>query len=326
MDLGLYILLLLGSLFIVVKSSDYFLQAVEQVGRYFGLSAFLVGVILVGFGTSLPELATSISSVISGRDDVAIANIIGSNMANILLIIGVSSLFLGSINFKKRLINLDLPFLLGITVLFAILIFDGNLNWSDGLFLLVGFVSYLIYSLSQQQSSTDDKSLVVIIRSLVKPKTDRPATSPTDKLSTPLLIAVAAMIGLIAASRLAVFSMLEIADMINIAVGVITFFTLALGTSLPELVVSFKALRQNKGDLVAGNIIGSSVFNILLVGGVVSLIAPQFLDPTILVWSIIGLLVATISLVISGITQKIHVCEGLVFILLYTALIIKIAS
>ena len=110
------------------------------------------------------------------------------------------------------------------------------------------------------------------------------------------------------------------------AVDIVTFVTIALGTSLPELLVTFKALKKGQGDLVLGNIIGSSVFNILLVGGLAAVVHTQFIAPGILLWSLVGLITAALVAVLNGITREIHIWEGAVFIMLYVAIISKIVG
>ena len=317
----------------MVKAADWFLKLVEILGKRLGWSAFIVGVVLVGFGTSLPELATSISSVINNNQDVTIANIIGSNMANILLVLGLSTFFLGTITFKKNLIDLDLPFLFCASLLFSILIFDGNLSLFDGCLLLAGFLFYLLYNLSQNLPALNRTGgLITVVQALFKAKhkkIKKPKT--TQKLASHnlfylILGILGSIVLLAAASRLAILNMLEIAQAIELGVGVVTFVTIALGTSLPELLVTFKALKQNKGDLVLGNIIGSSVFNILLVGGLVAVIEVQLIDATILFWSIFGVMVAAVVAIVSGITKEIHLWQGVIFILIYIALISKIIA
>ena len=303
----LYIVLLVVALAGVLKSADWFLKSVEIIGKRLNLPAFILGVVLVGFGTSLPELATSLSSVAGGIHNVTIANIIGSNMANILLILGVSTFFLGTITFKKDLINLDLPHLFCISVLFAILIIDGNLSLYDGLFLIIGFLIYLLYNLTQNLPKKDS-GLMQTLKALFKPK--KPDSKKVakarsaDKIGRVIFVAVVSVIILSAASRLAVVSVLEIADIIGLGVEVVTFVTIALGTSLPEILVTFKALKKGQGDLVLGNIIGSSVFNILLVGGLVSLVHPQFIDTGVLVWSIAGLIIASLVAILNGLPRR----------------------
>ena len=325
------VILLFASLFGVVKGADYFLEAAKKVGHHLGLPSFVVGVVLVGFGTSLPELATSVSSIVAGQHNVTLANIIGSNMANILLIVGLSTLLLGSLIYKKKIIHLDLPYLLGVTALFAILIIDGQLSWSDSLFLLVSFVFYIFYTCVDAKKSIQDQNLLGVIKGSFGGKDKsrqlkRAAGLTKKELFYQIAVALLAVVLLGLASRIAVLSMLEIAAIIQVGISVITFLTLALGTSLPELLVSFKTLKSGQSDLFLGNIIGSSIFNILLIGGITGLLHTQFLDADLIPWSITGLAVASIVFVVAGITQKIDIWQGSLFVVLYLALITQIVT
>lgn len=327
------IVLLVLSLIGVVKGAGYFLEAAEKIGRYFNLPAFVIGVVLVGFGTSLPELATSLSSIIGGHQNVTLPNIIGSNMANILLIVGISTLFLGSIIYKKKLIHLDLPYLLGVTFLFVILVVDGGLSWVDSAVLVICFLFYLFYTLVAQKVRPENENFLGVFKALFirqsaedKARQRRATGMKRGDLVYQLVVAVLSVALLGLASRLAVMSMLEIATIISIAVSVITFVTLALGTSLPELMVSFKVLKKGQGDLFLGNIIGSSIFNILLIGGIAGLIQTQVLDTGVLLWSLVGLVVTTCLMVVAGITQKIGIWQGGLFVILYIVLISKIIA
>ena len=137
--MALDIIILVAALAGVVKGADWFLGSAEKVGVSLRLPPFILGVILVGFGTSLPELATSIAAVADGVDNVTIANVAGSNIANVLVILGISTIVLGTIKFDKNLIDLDIPIMIGVTALFSILIVDGGLSRFDGIILLLGF-------------------------------------------------------------------------------------------------------------------------------------------------------------------------------------------
>ncbi|MYB40414.1 sodium:calcium antiporter [Candidatus Saccharibacteria bacterium] len=323
----LYVLLLAAALAGVIKSASWFLKAVEIVGHRFNLPAFILGVVLVGFGTSLPELATSIGSVAGGTHNVTIANVIGSNMANVLLVVGVSTFFLGTIKFRKNLIDLDLPHLFCVSVLFAILIADGNLSLADGIVLLIGFLLYLLYSLTHASPGLGGGLFKIVKGLFDRPKNRSKKRAGSEHNLVLVFLGMAASVVVLAlSSRLVVVGLLEIADRIDLAVDVVTFVTIAIGTSLPELLVTFKALKKGQGDLVLGNIIGSSVFNILLVGGLVSVIHTQFIDASILLWSIVGLLTAAFVAILNGITKEIHIWEGAVFIMIYIAIISKIVA
>jgi cation:H+ antiporter len=323
------ILLLVVALATVVKSADWFLGAAEKVGIHLRLPPFILGVILVGFGTSLPELATSMAAVVDGVNTVTIPNVAGSNIANVLLILGVSTIALGTLKFEKNLIDLDIPLLVGVTALFCILLVDGGLNRLDGAILLLGFVGYMIYSLGYKEDEEYQKGLLGLITVLARNNGKSKNVTEKYKKLSPItyIILIGSIILLGYGSKIAVDSMLNIVEEVNVGVAVISFFALAIGTSLPELVVSIKALRKGQGDLVAGNIIGSCMFNILLIAGFASILRPQTIDTGLVGWMIAGLVLSTVLIMAGSISKRIHIWEGFVYVLLYLAIasyIIKI--
>ncbi len=323
-------LIFLASIVTVVLSAGWFLHASEQIGVRFKLPSFVLGVLLVGFGTSLPELATSLAAISEGNDNIVIANIIGSNMANILIILGISTFALGTIRFEKDLIDLDLPLLFGVTALFAVSMYDGNLSGVDGLLLIIGFAGYVLYTLFYKEDPAYHRGLLGLISSLArqgkvgrKPQAGAGGSNPIY-LGKSFGVLVLSIVLLGVASKFTVDSLLNIVQELNIQVEALSFVGLAIGTSLPELTVSYKSLKKGKGDIVIGNIIGSSIFNILLVGGVASLLQSQFIASGLVFWSVAGLMIATLMLVVGGITRRIHVWEGLLYILVYVAIALKL--
>ena len=316
----LSVLLLVVALLTVVKSADWFLNAAEKVVVSLRLPPFILGVILVGFGTSLPELATSLAAVANDVDTVTIANVSGSNIANVLIVLGLSTIALGTIKFDKNIIDIDIPLLVGVTALFCILIADGNLGRNDGILLLLGFLGYIVYALGYKEDSEQHKGLVGLVAALSKGSKTKVERQQNLIGPYTILLLLFSVILLGYASKVAVDSLLDIVEKANIGVGVLSFFALAIGTSLPELVVSVKALRKGQGDLVIGNVIGSSMFNILLIGGVASVAKPQFINNQLLPWVVVGLVLAVLLLMAGSISKRIHMWEGFVYILIYFAL------
>jgi cation:H+ antiporter len=320
------VVILIVALAGVVKGADWFLGAAEKVGVSLRMPPFILGVILVGFGTSLPELATSIAAVVDGVDTVTIANVAGSNTANILLILGFSTIALGTIRFDKDLIDLDIPLLVGVTALFSLMLIDGGLSRADGVLLIIGFAGYILYSLGYKEDKEHHKGLISLVASITKGS--RTKVERSQNLIGPFTILVllfsVALLGL--SSKFAVDSLLNIVAEVNVGVDVMTFFALAIGTSLPELTVSVKALKQGKGDLVVGNVIGSSMFNILLIGGVASILKPQTISPNLIGYVIAGLGLSVILLMAGSISKRIHIWEGLVYVLIYLTIASKIAG
>ncbi len=318
------IVLLVVAITGVVKGADWFLGAAEKVGVSLRLPPFILGVILVGFGTSLPELATSLAAVSDHVNTVTIANVSGSNIANILLILGVSTIILGTIKFDKNLIDLDIPLLVGVTAFFCLLIVDGSLGREDGVLLLLGFVGYMLYSLLYKEDKEHHKGLIKLIAAISKGSTSKVEHHKNLIGPFTIIVLISSIILLGFSSKVAVDSLLRIVESVNVSVGVLSFFALAIGTSLPELAVSIKALKKGQGDLVVGNVIGSSMFNILLIAGVTSTITPQFVDQNLVVWFIVGLSLSVLMLMAGSISKRIHMWEGMIYMLIYFALANKI--
>ena len=146
------------SMFFLVKSADYLVDSAKQIGIYFSLPGFIVGVLIVGIGTSAPELASSIFAVIQGAPQMVVSNAVGSNIANVLLIVGLSAILAKNIKISKELIDLDIPLLLLASGLFVLLSYDGLLSRADSAFLLSGLLFYLTYTISSRQIKEDDLS------------------------------------------------------------------------------------------------------------------------------------------------------------------------
>ncbi len=318
------LIVFLVSLTIVVKSAGWFLGLAEKIGMYFRVHPFVLGVLLVGFGTSLPEMTVSVAGVLDGEYGIAIPNVVGSNIANILLILGACTVALGTIRFEKDLIDVDLPLLLSTTILFVVVIADGTLGRADSALLLLSFVGYSLYSVYYSENKGYQKGLLALILALSRskvPTQSKAVARPRVYVYILLLLTL----GLLAfGSKLAVDSLLQIVEVLGIAVPIASFFALAIGTSLPELAVSIQALKQGKGDVLLGNIIGSCMFNLLLIGGLAGMLHPQTVQVSANVWMFVGLLVATLVLTVSGITRRIHMWEGASYILLYIALAMQV--
>ena len=318
------VLLLVVALLGVLRSADWFLGSAEKVGVSLRLPPFILGVVLVGFGTSLPELATSMAAVADGINTVTIANVAGSNMANVLLILGVTTVILGTIRFDKNLIDLDIPLISAVTALFCLLVVDGGLSRVDGVFLLVGFSGYMLYSLGYREGREYHKGLIRLITALTRGSKNK--VEKRENIIGPftILLLLFSITLLSVSSKVAVDSLLGIVEQVDIGIDVLSFFALAVGTSLPELVVSFKALKKGQGDLVVGNIIGSCMFNILLVGGISSVIRPQTIGSDLIGWIIAGLGLSVSLLAVGSISKRIHMWEGMMYVLTYLAIATKI--
>ena len=302
-----WIIVFIVSLTLLVKSADWLLESSEKIGLKIGLSPFIVGVIIVGVGTSLPELISSLFAIFEGVPEIVVANAVGSNTANILLVIGVTAIIARKITVTKDLINLDLPLVLLSTCLFLLTAYDGKVTTIESIILVLGLIGYVWTSLIFKEEGDD------------LPVDVKKKAGPMD-----FLILLVGIIGLAVGANYLIDSVISLSSLLNIAPGVISITAIAFGTSLPELLVSVKAAFRGKSEVAVGNIIGSNVFNVLGVVGIPGLFATLTIDSSTMMIGLPFLFAATIVFVISGISKRIHMQEGIFFVLAYILFIIKL--
>jgi cation:H+ antiporter len=296
-------------LFLLVKAADYFNRAAENIGLSLGLSPFIIGVVLVGIGTSLPELISSCISVVKGFSEIVPGNVLGSNIANIFLIIGIiSALTPKSIVLTEKSIMVDLQFLMGSALFTAITIYDGIFNVFEGLLCILMFIGYLFYQLADSISSgpTD---------------VEKPKASAKDYL---LFIVSSAVI--YGAADLTIEAVIQIADYLQIGKEVIAASMIAVGTSLPELVVSVNATKRGNADVAIGNIVGSCIFNVLWVMGFSSLFGNIIIPASVISTTLPFMLIATLLFFIMTRNRSFSRYTGLLFLLFFVLFLAKLFS
>ncbi len=320
MALGLigWILVFGAALAVLIKSADLFTDSAEKLSLLFKVPAFIVAVTVVAIGTSLPELATSIAAVFSGATEIVVANAVGSNIANVLLVTGLAAVVAGQLKSKRSLIDLDLPVMGIITVVMLMVIWDMQVTFGEGLLSVLGYALYLFYvavyrekHLSEEEEKEAKKQV----------KEDQLLDEPKSKIARDTIKAVVWLVvsgvGIYFGAHYTVISVLEIADMLSIATSVITLAAVALGTSLPEVVVSVAAAYKKQYEIALGNVVGSNIFNALMVVGMPALFSPLAVDDITMSIGLRFLVGATVIYTISGISQRIHRLEGLMYVLLY---------
>lgn len=324
----LWILIFIVSIALLVKSSDWLLESSERIGLAFGLSPFVVGILIVGLGTSFPEIIASIASVIKGVTTLVVANAVGSNITNILLIIGVSAIVGKRLTVTKNLIDLDLPLLAVTTGIVGVIIYDGQVILLESLLLLVSFGVYFAYTvLYKDDEDADYEDVGDILPSREERRkhlTGRKRgfianyknIAPKD-----FLLFTVGVIGLVIGAKYLIDSVIALSEIFNIIPGVITISAVALGTSLPELLVSVRAALHKRSEVALGNIFGSNVFNALVVIGIPGLFSTLEVDTETITIGLPFLVLATLLFVISGISKRIHIWEGLMYVLLYVLFI-----
>ena len=319
------------SLTLLVKGADWFVESAEKIGLALKISPFIIGVTIIALGTSLPELASSLVAVFKEATEIVAANVIGSNIANILLIVGFAALATKSfLAVRRSLIDIDLPLLAAVTVLFGFILRDGKITRLEGLLLLLAFLVYLLYTFSQRGTGEgrflpEELPTGEIAEVLPSRIERRKVKTPIEKLNFKVFFfLILGIIFLAVGANYLIDSVLKLAEILEIGVSVIAIFAVAVGTSLPELVVSVRAAAQKKYEIALGNIFGSNIFNALVVIGIPSLIKPLLVDNVTFQIGFPFMVVATILLIISGITRRISIWEGAMFLLIYLLFVVKL--
>ena len=295
-----FVLLIVGFVFLI-KGSDFFVDGASSVASLLKIPTIIVGLTIVAFGTSAPEAAVSITSSLTGSNAMAVSNVIGSNLFNILMVIGISAL-LGDLLMQKSVLNKDLPFLVGITLLLAIFIFMGwNIANIEGIILLLILICYIFYLVKNARKSKDAN---VVEKAKLTP------------LKSAIFIIVG-LAGIVVGGDLVVNSASNIAIALGMSETLVGLTIVAIGTSLPELVTSLTALKKGENQLVIGNVIGSNIFNILFVLGASSAISQIPLDPSMMT-DVLFMVGVTILCFIFGKTQeKYDKKEGIILVSLF---------
>lgn len=256
---------------LLIWSADRFVIGASASARIFGVSPLIIGVLVVGFGTSAPEMLVSAMASVDGQPGLAIGNALGSNIANIGLILGLTVLFF-PLRVRSRIVKREIPLLLLFMFIGALMLMDGELNRGDGLILLAGLVAMIGWSLHEARQNRQD-ILAQQFESEI----------PIDMSATAaVLTLLLGLVVLVASSRLLVWSATEIATALGVSDLIIGLTIVALGTSLPELAASIAAARKGEHDIAIGNVAGSNMFNLLGVLALPGIIAPGAFDPSIL--------------------------------------------
>lgn len=306
------ILLLIGFLFLI-KGADIFVEGASSIAKKFNVPSMLIGLTIVAMGTSAPEAAVSITSSLAGSNDMSVANVVGSNFFNILVVLGVSAL-IAKLPVEKDTIKKDTPFLIFISLLLVVLGLDGNLGRIDGLILLVAFTWFLINMIkSAMNNNTTDinghngESAIAL---------ELEASTPISMPKT-IALCIVGIIGIVVGGDLVVNSATTIAKALGMSDNLVGLTIVACGTSLPEFVTSIVAVRKGETEIAIGNVIGSNIFNILLVLGLASLINPIGLSALALIDIVFMIFITIVLYVFMKKNNSLVKSNGILFIVLY---------
>ena len=307
-----FVILIIG-FFFLIKGADLFVDGAASIARKFNIPSMVIGLTIVAMGTSAPEAAVSITSSLAGQNDMSVANVVGSNFFNILMVLGVSAI-IAKLPVQKNTIKKDTPFLLIVSVLLLIFAFDKNISRIEGIIFLVIFV-YFLYTTVKSAKNTEG-STSLSDNEIAVSDNDIPANTPMFKTIILSLIGIA---GIIFGGDMVVDSGTSIATMFGMSANLVGLTIVAVGTSLPEFVTSIVAIKKGETEIAIGNVIGSNVFNILLVLGLATAIFPIAISTFALI-DIVFMVAITILLYLfmkkDNCLVKKH---GFIFIILYIA-------
>ena len=312
-QIALWTIYLAAALFSLVRGADMFVVGAKQVGASLGMSKFAIGVLIVGFGTSLPELASSIAAALNGATEIVVANAVGSNITNILLVVGILAAVGGRVVIKRDLIKTEFPIFFIATTHFLMVIWDGSVDRLEAMLLLGTFCAYMWY-LFVEARTEDSVEL--------KKASGRHATLQGKSIAFIVLGVAAVLLG----AHYTVDMVVNIATAMAVPVGLVSIGAIALGTSLPELFVSLNAIKNNEAELAIGNIFGSNAFNMLVVVGVPGLIVPLVADEVVMELGIGILLAASAIFFVNGLARQIMRWEGMMMLLFFAFFVLKLVA
>lgn len=275
----------LGIVFLIL-SADKFVEGASGVANYFGMPPLLIGMVIVGFGTSAPEMLVSTLASLEGKPALALGNAYGSNISNIGLILGISAL-IGPISVESKVLKKELPILIFISVLSGFFVYDAYISRLDSLALLFIFLGLMGWSIYEGMQKNEDALSEEIMEEII-----------ADRLtiSKSMLFLLAGLAVLILSSRTLVWGAVGIATRLGVSELIIGLTIVAIGTSLPELASSVAAVRKGQSDIALGNVIGSNLFNTLAVVGLAGVITPFDVASEVLSRDVVAMNAITIAL------------------------------
>lgn len=306
MQIALQFLLLAVGFIMLIKGADWFVDGASKIADRFGIPQLVIGLTIVAMGTSAPEAAVSITSALKGNAGITIGNVVGSNIMNVLVILGLTAV-IRAIAVKKSTIRYEIPFTIGITVVLAVLgLADNTVSRLDGVILWVLMIVYLLYLLRMAKKGQDVLE-------------DVPELTKKDTLPRMILSILIGGALIVWGADVTVDAATELALIFGMSDRLIGLTIVAFGTSLPELVTSVTAAVKGKADIAVGNIVGSNIFNILFVVGTTALITPVVYSANFLVDSIVAVVTMVLLLICVLPKKKLGRLGGVVMLAGYAA-------
>ena len=311
----LYLAGIIAGFAILVWSADKFVDGAAATAKHLGMPSLLIGILIVGFGTSAPEMVVSAIAAMEGNTGLALGNAIGSNIVNIALILGITAM-VAPITVNSTIVRKEIPLLLLIVLASGYLLYDNTLTFTEGVILLVGFFSLIAWSIITAMKNKGDALESDMENELIE---------HDMSLRTGIIWLIIGLVLLIASSRLLVWGAVGVATEFGVSDLIIGLTIVALGTSLPELAASVIAARKGEHDIAIGNVVGSNMFNILAVIGIATVIAPMNNIPFEVLqrdWVVMVVLTVALLIMSYGLRAtdgKITRLKGIILLISYVA-------
>lgn len=311
MDIVLQFLFLVIGFVMLMKGADWFVDGASKIADKFGIPHLVIGLTIVAFGTSAPEAAVSISAALKGSVDLAISNVLGSNIMNVLLILGLASIIY-PLAVKPSSIKIDIPFVFGISLLMLILgAMDGNIGRVDGIIFWILLLIYIVYMIKMAMKGQGEVEEVE-------------EAGENDTVLKLLALIIIGGVLIVWGSNVTVDAATAIAQKFGMSERLIGLTIVAFGTSLPELVTSCVAASKKETDIAVGNIVGSNLFNILFVLGTTAVITPVAYVDAFLFDNIVAVLVMVVLWLFVFKNKKLNRTGGILMVVMYAVYFVKL--
>jgi len=325
------IVLFIAGLVLLVAGAELLVRGASSMAAALGMSPLVIGLTVVAFGTSAPEIAIAVGAAVKGQADVAIGNVVGSNIFNVLFILGVSALIV-PLAVARQLIRQEVPVMLGASLLLLVLILDRSLDRLDGALLAALTLGYLVFLVVQSRRESGAQAAgrsdaggapgAQSAQSAQSAQPSAPAPRRTGGLALQIALVVAGLLALVFGARMLVEAAVAFARALGVSELVIGLTIVAAGTSLPEVAASLAAALRGERDMAVGNVVGSNILNILACLGLASLVAPAPLAiaPSVLnfdIWVMLAAALACLPVLVTG--REIARWEGAIFVGYYLA-------
>ena len=308
-----FLILIIGFA-LLIKGADVFVEGASSIAKKFNVPSMIIGLTIVAMGTSAPEAAVSITSSLAGQNDMSVANVVGSNFFNILVVLGVSSIK-AKLPVQKETIKKDTPFLILVSGLLLIFGINFKLGRIEGIALLALFTYFLVNTIKSAKMATDSTSSETGETAIAI------ETESSSQISLPktILISLVGIVGIVVGGDMVVNSATSIATSVGMSANLVGLTIVAVGTSLPEFVTSIVAIKKGETEIAIGNVIGSNLFNILLVLGLAATINPIAMSMSAFIDIVFMVLITLLLYMFMKKDNSLVKKQGIILVVLYIA-------